>query len=60
LHEAVDLLDGIPGIAFCRFGPGDVIRHRLVRKIIEAYERVEKGPSSRQGRRSEATGGQAR
>jgi phosphate starvation-inducible PhoH-like protein len=40
LSEAVDLLDGIPGIAFCRFGPGDVIRHRLVRKIIEAYERA--------------------
>ncbi len=40
LREAVSVLAGVQGIAFCRFGPGDVVRHRLVKKIIEAYERA--------------------
>ena len=39
LLEAVNILGGIEGIAFCRFAAGDVVRHRLVRKIIEAYDR---------------------
>jgi len=38
LNEAVAILGGIEGIAFCRFNPADVVRHRLVKKIIEAYE----------------------
>ncbi|MDR1045426.1 MAG: PhoH family protein [Candidatus Adiutrix sp.] len=40
LKEAVSILSGLPGIAFCRFSPKDVIRHRLVKKIIEAYEQA--------------------
>ncbi len=40
LIEAVSLLEGLEGIAFCRFNPRDVVRHRLVKKIIEAYERA--------------------
>lgn len=39
LNEAVAILEGIEGIAFCRFEPADVVRHRLVRKIIEAYDK---------------------
>ncbi|MDL2260155.1 PhoH family protein [Deltaproteobacteria bacterium OttesenSCG-928-K17] len=33
------MLKDVPGIAFCRFHSRDVVRHRLVKKIIEAYER---------------------
>ncbi|MDR2724654.1 MAG: PhoH family protein [Candidatus Adiutrix sp.] len=39
LNEAAGLLKDIEGVAVCRFAPADVIRHRLVRRIIEAYER---------------------
>ena len=40
LAEAVSILDGVEGIAFCRFGAADVVRHRLVKRIIEAYDRA--------------------
>jgi phosphate starvation-inducible PhoH-like protein len=39
LIEARDLLKGINGIKFVYFSREDVIRHPLVQKIIEAYER---------------------
>ena len=32
-----DILQNIEGIDFVRFGGGDVVRHRLVQKIVEAY-----------------------
>jgi phosphate starvation-inducible PhoH-like protein len=40
------VLGGIPGIAFIRFGHGDVVRHELVQRIVRAYESYEQ---SRQG-----------
>jgi phosphate starvation-inducible PhoH-like protein len=39
LNEAAGLLQEIEGVAVCRFTSADVIRHRLVRRIIEAYDR---------------------
>ncbi len=42
LHDAVEKLEGISKIATVRFGAGDVVRHPLVGKIVEAYE----GPAS--------------
>ncbi|MDI7268584.1 MAG: PhoH family protein [Myxococcota bacterium] len=36
--EAREILDGTPGIRFCRFTEKDVVRHPLVQKIIVAYE----------------------
>ena len=41
-----DILGPIEGIAFIRFGHEDVVRHKLVQRIVEAYRR-----------HSEATGG---
>jgi phosphate starvation-inducible PhoH-like protein len=38
LLEAVKILDGIEGIAFCNFSELDVVRHPLVQQIIRAYE----------------------
>jgi phosphate starvation-inducible PhoH-like protein len=38
LLEARDILQGIEGIAFINFSKQDVVRHRLVRRIIQAYE----------------------
>ena len=42
LNEAAGLLEDIEGVAVCRFNPADVIRHRLVRRIIEAYDRKDR------------------
>ena len=38
LGDAVGKLEGIKGIATVRFGAGDVVRHPLVGRIVEAYE----------------------
>jgi len=38
LKDAIRLLDGVEGISFTQFSPKDVIRHPLVRRIVEAYE----------------------
>jgi phosphate starvation-inducible PhoH-like protein len=42
LVEARRILKGIEGIAFVKFTDLDVVRHRLVRDIIRAYEQSEK------------------
>jgi phosphate starvation-inducible PhoH-like protein len=42
LVEAAELLDGIEGLAFCRFTEVDVVRHPLVQKIIRAYDAARK------------------
>ncbi|MFZ8825903.1 MAG: PhoH family protein [Candidatus Caldipriscus sp.] len=39
LTEAISILQGIEGIAFVFFDKEDVSRHRIVKSIIEAYER---------------------
>ncbi len=41
LVEAVEILRDVEGIAFVFFTKKDVVRHPLVQKIIEAYERKE-------------------
>ena len=40
LSHAVHLLKGIDDIGVTRFVAGDVVRHRLVQRIVEAYETV--------------------
>ena len=42
LIEAREILKGIKGIRFTAFSKEDVIRHRLVQEVIEAYEEAEK------------------
>ena len=42
LKEAMRVLQGIDDIAICRLTGADVVRHELVQKIIEAYEKDEK------------------
>lgn len=38
LNDAVTRLEGVEGLAFSRFGAGDVVRHPIVGRIVEAYE----------------------
>jgi phosphate starvation-inducible protein PhoH and related proteins len=33
-----DILDGVEGIEFVRFSDEDVVRHKLVRRIVAAYD----------------------
>lgn len=42
LHQAIDLLKDVEGIAIVRFSRQDVVRHPLVRHIIDAYEELER------------------
>ena len=41
LKVAMKVLNGIDDIAICTLTGADVVRHRLVQKIIEAYDRYE-------------------
>jgi phosphate starvation-inducible PhoH-like protein len=43
LVEAQHVLNGVRGIAMVYFTAADVVRHPLVARIVEAYERAEEG-----------------
>ncbi|MDY3052359.1 MAG: PhoH family protein [Ndongobacter sp.] len=40
------ILHDVSGVAFCSFGKVDVVRHPLVQRVIEAFERFEKTQSA--------------
>ncbi len=40
LAQAVNLLSGLDQVGHVRFAHGDVVRHDLVRRIVEAYEKA--------------------
>jgi phosphate starvation-inducible PhoH-like protein len=42
LKVAMKVLDGIDDVAICTLTGADVVRHRLVQRIIESYEEYEK------------------
>ena len=42
LAEAVSVLKGVEGIAFIQMTQKDIVRHRLVTRIVEAYDRHDK------------------
>jgi Phosphate starvation-inducible protein PhoH, predicted ATPase len=42
LIQAIDILKDIQGIKFIRLTGQDVVRHELVQRIIEAYEKFNK------------------
>ena len=46
LRQAVDILKDIDGIGFTFFTAKDVVRHPLVQRVVEAYERFEKTKAS--------------
>jgi phosphate starvation-inducible protein PhoH and related proteins len=53
LIDAVEKLRGIKGIATVELERGDIVRHRLVQNIVNAYERL----GSNEGRRTRAEQG---
>jgi len=38
LRDALETVEGLPGIAVARFGTRDVVRHPLVGRIVDAYD----------------------
>jgi phosphate starvation-inducible PhoH-like protein len=48
LRVVREILDGIPGVAFVELSARDVVRHRIVAAIVEAYQRHDDG-EARQG-----------
>ena len=42
LMHALRVLKGIPGIGHVEFGKKDIVRHQLVQRIVEAYEKWDK------------------
>ena len=69
LLEAQRILKGIDGIAFVEMNKGDIIRHKLVTKIVEAYDKDDKRkkqlkeaqnkPSTAEGLKSQTQEGSA-
>ena len=47
LKNAIDILSDVEGVAFTYFTPGDVVRHQLVQRIVEAYEADHKSGDAR-------------
>ena len=45
LRVVQDILEGIPDIHFARLTSADVVRHKLVGKIVDAYERYDANAS---------------
>ena len=45
LRAAVEILEGIEDIHVAELTSADVVRHRLVSEIVDAYEKAQNGPS---------------
>ena len=59
LDVASKILRSVDGIAFCELTSRDVVRHPLVQKIVEAYEKYEK-KNSRGSREPDSASGNGR
>lgn len=47
LSQAVQLLTGVEGIGLVRFKEGDVVRHDLVRRIVDAYGQADRAAAAK-------------
>ena len=41
LVQALDILDGVEGLSIIRMTKKDIVRHKLVTRIVDAYDRYE-------------------
>jgi phosphate starvation-inducible PhoH-like protein len=49
LRHALQVLNGVKGVAFNHFGAADVVRHPLVQRIVQAYEAYGNGNGNGNG-----------
>jgi phosphate starvation-inducible PhoH-like protein len=47
LKHAIDILENVEGISFTHFRSQDVVRHNIVQRIVEAYDRAETAQQER-------------
>jgi len=47
LKHVLDVLDGVEGIGLTRFNNKDVVRHPLVQKVVDAYDKFEKAEKNK-------------
>ncbi|MCB1606911.1 MAG: PhoH family protein, partial [Xanthomonadales bacterium] len=52
LRQAIEVLKEVQGVSFTFFQSGDVVRHPIVQKVVQAYARFEQ--AAQQARRPEA------
>lgn len=43
LRDALEVLDGVEGVATVRFSDADVVRHPLVTRVVKAYNSRDRG-----------------
>lgn len=53
LKDALEVLKDVKGIAKVEFDVKDIVRHKLVQRIVEAYEKKEKKPQTPKGEKVE-------
>jgi phosphate starvation-inducible PhoH-like protein len=58
LRQAVDILQGVDGIATITLTTEDVVRHRLVKEIIKAYDKIEAEERARRERKKAEQNGE--
>jgi phosphate starvation-inducible PhoH-like protein len=56
LRVVQDILAGVDDVTFCRLTSTDVVRHRLVSDIVDAYSRYDAGRAAGDGGRPAAAG----
>lgn len=54
LLNALDVLADTPGVGICRLQAGDVVRHDLVQRIVNAYEAFAKGKDGEDGAKTKS------
>ena len=53
LKEAIRILDGIEGISIINLGEKDIVRHKLVTRIVNAYDKYDKARSEERKAKNE-------
>jgi phosphate starvation-inducible PhoH-like protein len=53
LIQALRILDGVNGVGRVEFGKKDIVRHQLVQRIVEAYERFDEAQKAEKSEHTE-------
>jgi phosphate starvation-inducible PhoH-like protein len=54
LIQALRILDGVAGVGRVEFGKKDIVRHQLVQRIVEAYERFDEAQKAERSNQNES------
>jgi phosphate starvation-inducible PhoH-like protein len=54
LIQALRILDGVAGVGRVEFGKKDIVRHQLVQRIVEAYERFDEAQKAERANQNES------